>query len=64
MKTIIKTADEVINDIAEVLSQASGEFIEEIANKVLTVPVKYNEDSEDSEFEVGVIETQSKEENV
>ena len=55
MKTITKTADEVIEDIAEVLSQASGEFIEEIANKVLTAPVKYNGDSE---FDVGVIETQ------
>lgn len=41
----VLTADQVISEIAEVLSQASGEFIEEIANKVLTVPVKYQEDS-------------------
>ncbi len=44
-KANIKTADEVINDIAEVLRQADGKFIEEIANKVLTNKVKYLTDS-------------------
>jgi hypothetical protein len=38
-------ADDVINQIAETLCQASGEFIEEIANKVLTLKVVYQGDS-------------------
>jgi hypothetical protein len=41
----IKTADEVINMIAEVLAQAEGTFIEKIANQVLTQDVKYVDDS-------------------
>jgi len=40
-----KTADEVIQMITETLSQADGKFIEEIANKVLTEKVKYENDS-------------------
>ena len=42
----IKTADEIINMIAEVLAEADGDFIETIANQVLTYKVKYVEDSE------------------
>jgi hypothetical protein len=46
MATIkVKTADEVISEIAETLSQADGKFIEHIANQVLSKPVKYTEDS-------------------
>ena len=45
-----KTADEVIQMIAEVLAEADGKFIEEIANAVLTQNVKYEEDSS---FSVG-----------
>ena len=44
-KANIKTADEVINDITEVLRQADDKFIEEIANKILTNKVKYLTDS-------------------
>ena len=40
-----KTADQVISEISQVLSESSGEFIEKIANQVLAVPVKYTEDS-------------------
>jgi hypothetical protein len=42
----IKTADEVIQMIAEVLAQAEGTFIEKIANQVLTQNVEYIEDSQ------------------
>jgi hypothetical protein len=38
-------ADDVINQIAETLCQASGEFIETIANQVLTHKVVYQGDS-------------------
>jgi hypothetical protein len=36
-----KTVDKVIQEVADVLAQCNGEFIEEIANKVLTHKVKY-----------------------
>ena len=41
------SADEVIEQIAEVLREASGEFIEDIANRVLgpTAQIKYDDDS-------------------
>jgi hypothetical protein len=39
------TADDVINEIAEVLREADGDFIELIANSVLTNKVKYVGDS-------------------
>jgi hypothetical protein len=45
MSTRIISADEVINAIAEVLREADGTFIEEIANKILTDKVAYSEDS-------------------
>lgn len=38
---MIKTSDKVIQELAEALSQCDEEFIEEIANKVLTRKVKY-----------------------
>lgn len=38
-------ADDVINQIAETLCQASGEFIEAIANQVLTNKVTYQGNS-------------------
>jgi len=41
-----KTADELIQDIAEVLTEADGLFIESIANKVLSHNVTYLEDSQ------------------
>jgi len=41
MKTSYKSIDCIIMDIAEALGRVSGEFIEEIANKVLTRKVKY-----------------------
>jgi len=41
----IKTADQIINDIGEVLAEASGDFIAQIANQVLTGEVVYQEDS-------------------
>jgi hypothetical protein len=41
----LKTADEVIQDIAEALGQADGEFIEDIANRVISGRVEYVEDS-------------------
>ena len=41
----IKSADEVIQDIAEALAQADGEFIQEIANQVISGRVEYVEDS-------------------
>ena len=40
-----KTADEVIQMIAEVLAEADGKFIEGIANRVLVKNVKYVGDS-------------------
>ena len=40
-----KTADEVINEIAETMRQWDGEFIERIANQVLTRQVEYVGDS-------------------
>ena len=42
----IKSADQVIQMIAEVLTEADGEFIEQIANQVLTNKVEYVEDSQ------------------
>lgn len=45
MSTRTLTTDEVISEIAEILKQADGEFIAEIANKVFTDPVSYQEDS-------------------
>ncbi|WP_156820683.1 hypothetical protein [Thioalkalivibrio thiocyanodenitrificans] len=39
------TAEEVIGQIAEVLPQADGDFIEHIANQVLGRKVRYVEDS-------------------
>lgn len=38
---MIKTSNEVIQEVAEVLAQSDEKFIEEIANKVLTRKVKY-----------------------
>jgi len=40
-----KSADQIIQEISDVLSEASGEFIQNIANQVLSHPVKYLEDS-------------------
>lgn len=40
-----KTADEVIDLIAETLREADGKFIERIANQVLTNEVEYIGDS-------------------
>ncbi len=45
MKKIPLTADEVIEQIAEILKEADGDFIEHIANQVLGNKVKYKEDS-------------------
>jgi hypothetical protein len=42
----IKSTDEVIQLIAEVLAEADGKFIEQIANQVLTNKVEYIEDSQ------------------
>jgi hypothetical protein len=39
------TTDELIDEIADVLRQGDGEFIAEIANKVLVPEVTYLEDS-------------------
>jgi hypothetical protein len=39
------TADEVIQQIAEILPENDGEFIEDIANRVLGRKVKYIGDS-------------------
>lgn len=41
----VKNADEVIQDIAETLAEADGEFIQEIANMVLTAHVEHIEDN-------------------
>jgi len=35
------TADQLIQHVTDVLAQADGEFIAEIANKVLSRPVRY-----------------------
>jgi len=42
---MIKTADEIIEEIAATLAEADGEFIENIANSVLSHTVTYREDS-------------------
>jgi len=39
------TSDELINEIAEVLREGDGEFIESIANQVLVGEIVYKEDS-------------------
>jgi len=39
------TADEVIQQIADILPENDGDFIEHIANKVLGRKVRYVEDS-------------------
>ena len=44
MKRIL-TSDEIIDEIADVLRQGDGEFIEDIANRVLVPKVTYTEDS-------------------
>lgn len=41
----IKTSDQVISDITEVLSQWDGKDLERIANQILSHPVKYIGDS-------------------
>jgi len=45
MSKEILSADEVIQQIAEILPEADGDFIEHIANQVLGRKVKYIEDS-------------------
>jgi len=42
---MIKSAQEIIQDIVDVLNEADGEFIERIANQVLINKVTYKEDS-------------------
>jgi len=42
---MVKTADQVINEISEVLREFDGKFIQKIANQVLTNKVEYQEDS-------------------
>lgn len=39
------SADELVNEIAEVLRQGDGEFLEDIANRVLVPDVSYVGDS-------------------
>jgi len=39
------TSDDVINEVAEVLRQGNGAFIEHIANQVLVPNVRYIQDS-------------------
>lgn len=41
----IKTADQLISDITEVLGQWDGKDLERIANQILSHPVKYIGDS-------------------
>jgi len=41
----VLSADEVINQISEVLTENDGDFIENIANQVLGREVRYLEDS-------------------
>lgn len=45
MAKTTKSTDEIIIDIHETLIQASGEFIESIANQVLSRKVKHIGDS-------------------
>lgn len=40
-----KSADQIIQEIAEVLAEADGETIAHIANQVLTQQVEYTDDS-------------------
>lgn len=40
-----RSTDQVIMEVAQVLSECSGAFIEEIANKILTNKVTYLGDS-------------------
>ena len=40
-----KTADQIINEISEILRQTDGDFIEQIANLVLMRSVTYIGDS-------------------
>lgn len=42
---MIKTTDQIIQQIAEVLSQSDGKFIEAVANEILTNNVTYLGDS-------------------
>jgi len=42
----VRSADEIINDIAEVLREADADFILEIADQVLAWPVTYLGDSQ------------------
>lgn len=51
------TADELIQEIAEVLAEADGKFLEVIASQILSARITYKEDSvfeketlEDDEF--------------
>ena len=53
MPKVTLSADDVIKQIAEILSEADGDFIEHIANQVLGHKVVY---LEDSIFEMEVIE--------
>ena len=39
------TADEIIDEISDVLKEGDGEFIEKIANQVLAPTVTYDGDS-------------------
>lgn len=39
------TSDELINEIAETLREGDGDFIEDIANRVLVPNITYIEDS-------------------
>jgi len=39
------TADELINEIAETLREGDGEFLADIANRVLVPEITYLEDS-------------------
>ncbi len=50
---VIKSAEEVIKDITDALNEASGSFIEDIANQVLVGNFEY---LGDSTFEVEKIE--------
>lgn len=44
MARALKSSDEVIQEISEVLAEADGKFIEQIANQVLTDKLIYIED--------------------
>ncbi len=50
---VIKSAEEVIKDITDALNEASGSFIEDIANQVLVGNFEY---LGDSTFEVEKVE--------